>query len=352
VLAGGLFRALREIKEGEDIFIVYAKDYNWNCIKRPAYADLLSELARVIPRMWKFLPKNWAEAKAGRDHISRWLAKIIKGDMDGSISSLHSSSGSETLSPPLELVRRITFGPFVRKYTFKVWGKENEVNWEDKPYAKRARGRFTRSWNGDSTMNISFPEVLSDNGAIREFAGHVGLMRAPAYGTKILEDPMVAVDVGDLRVSIRIGGARLQQNLEKLKSIKSLEQLGSFLLPGKFWRVSYRNNPVDDSYPGKGWCGYLAIDQIRRKADHPSNLDTSEGIRDIVETLAELVRIGHGPIRKNWRNVPEKGRTPKEIVSSVIDALSQSRSFLTNPYLEFSKWLPTAFMRGLNSRYE
>ena len=112
-------------------------------------------------------------------------------------------------------------------------------------------------------MDIPFAEVLSDNGAIREFAGHIGLMRAPSFGTRLLEDPRVSVDVGDFRVSIRIGGAKLQQNLDRLKGIKSLEQLGSFLLPGKFWRVSYRNNHVDDSYPGKGWCGYLAIDQIR-----------------------------------------------------------------------------------------
>jgi hypothetical protein len=105
VLAGGLFRALRDIKMGEELFIVYAKDYNWDCIKIPAYADLLSELARDSPRMWKFLPKNWAEAKVGRDQISRWLRKLIDGNLDGSATSMHSSSGTEPLNAPMALVR-------------------------------------------------------------------------------------------------------------------------------------------------------------------------------------------------------------------------------------------------------
>ena len=46
-------------------------------------------------------------------------------------------------------------------------------------------------------------------------------IRVPTFGTRMLEDPRVSVDVGDLRVSIRIGGAKLQQNLDVLKGIRN-----------------------------------------------------------------------------------------------------------------------------------
>jgi hypothetical protein len=228
----------------------------------------------------------------------------------------------------MNLVRKITFGPFVRKYNFRVWGKDDGMLWENKPYARRARGLYTRSWNGESTMEVPFSEVLEDNGAIREFAGLVTKIRVPTFGTRMLEDPRVSVDVGDLRVSIRIGGAKLQQNLDVLKGIRNDRQLENWLNEGKFWRISYKNNPRDDAYPGMGWCGYLAIDQIRRGADLPVRLSEADGIKSMIDTLSEVVTHGHGPLRQNWRSVPEKGRTPREVVSSVIEILRQSRSFL------------------------
>ncbi len=53
----------------------------------------------------------------------------------------------------------------------------------------------------------------------------------------------------------------------------------------------------DDDYPGRGWCGYLAYDQIRRKALRPADLSTLVGIKDLISTLDHMVRHGQGDYR-------------------------------------------------------
>ena len=123
---------------------------------------------------------------------------------------------------------------------------------------------------------------------------------------------------------------------------KSLAQLRSWALTEKVWRVSYRNNPNDDNYPGRGgWCGYLAYDQIRRKAPTWANIGDPTDIRKLIGTLEELVRYGPGVVRPSWKSLPARvTKLPKEIVLSVIETLQQSSSFIPTPQLRVERWIP------------
>jgi hypothetical protein len=120
------------------------------------------------------------------------------------------------------------------------------------------------------------------------------------------------------------------------------------------WRVTFKNNPADEEeYPGGGWCGYLAIDQIIRKAAFPSRYRELEGAKSLIGSLKELVRSGVGSFRKNWRTL-KKGvlRSPKETVLSVIETLEQASSFIPAPPLKVERWIPLAILQGMCSKHK
>ena len=64
----------------------------------------------------------------------------------------------------------------------------------------------------------------------------------------------------------------------------------------KVWEVMFKEQTNEDKVPGRGWCGYLSIDQVRRDADTVQELD-SAGVLKLSETLDEMIRTSRGGIR-------------------------------------------------------
>jgi hypothetical protein len=118
VLPGGLFRALKDLGQGTELCIRYAKDYNWNELKEATFADMTREIAGLCPRTWKYVPKTWEQAKRNHDCVSRWLVKLVEGKLGA--DSMHLTCGGESLEPHVDLARLITFGPFCRKFCFRI----------------------------------------------------------------------------------------------------------------------------------------------------------------------------------------------------------------------------------------
>jgi hypothetical protein len=164
------------------------------------------EIAGVCPRTWKHVPKTWDQAKKGHDCISRWLVKLVEGKLGA--DHMHSTCGEEAQDSQLDLVRLITFGPFCRKFCFRIWGREGSRSWPSLSLNHGARLRYTEMWNGESTMVVPFAQVLKDNGPIRVLAASFR-SSAPKFGMKLGADLQITSEVGDLKVSIRLGRDRL-----------------------------------------------------------------------------------------------------------------------------------------------
>jgi len=340
VRPSGLFIALRDIMD-EEVVIKYSNEYDWSELKQRVFAGLSRQIAQEVPEMWAWIPKTWSEAKVSRDHISKWLVKVVEGRADIGTNPLHSSSSVQVLPPRDRLVRLITNGPFTRKYNFRLWERECRV-WPVIPYAAKNRKRFSECWNCEETMDVPFADLYSDNGPLRTLAMQIRGMDRPRFDTALKEDPMVSVKVGVLIIGVRFPKRGLESKLERISACRNKDQLRAILETEKMWRISYKNDPEDDKYPGRGWCGYLAIDQVRRKASQPAVISTNKGKMELIETLKEIVKIGQGDFRPTWRSLPRGAvRYPKEIVLSVIESLEQANSFLSIRSLELERWLPT-----------
>ncbi len=92
VLSSGLFRAIRDIRIGEELTIRYYKEYNWNKLKGAALRGLSDEVARRAPMMWSQISRDWTDLKTRRDQISRWVVKLVEGTLASLPEELHSSS--------------------------------------------------------------------------------------------------------------------------------------------------------------------------------------------------------------------------------------------------------------------
>ena len=352
VLPGGLFRALRDIKVGEELVIRYGSGYAWDALKDTALQALTQEVTSIIPLMWGVIPNIWSELKKRKDPLSRWISRLIEGKLQP--TSLHSSSDSSQLAnPKLELVRLISSGPFSRKFNFRIFGKEARRKWRNCEYDRNweTRRKFSTCWNGSSLMNIPFDKVMDENEPVRSLAGALKHTTLKIGDARLRDEPRITESSGEIRVSIRFGLRKKANLISGVNACKTLIQLREWALSQKIWRVSYRNNPVDDDYPGGGWCGYLAYDQIRRKLPKWANIKDPADVRRMIGSLEELVKYGPGVVHPSWRTLPSRvTKLPKEIVLSVIETLQQTSSFIPSPQLRVDRWIPMVLINGTCER--
>jgi hypothetical protein len=62
-------------------------------------------------------------------------------------------------------------------------------------------------------MAIPFSDVIMESEPIRSLSRLIANMGPPRFGSKLKEDPKVAVDTGQLKVSIRLGERKLVNHL-------------------------------------------------------------------------------------------------------------------------------------------
>ena len=164
---------------------------------------------------------------------------------------LHSSSNSDVPNPRDRLARLLTSGLNARRYNFRVWNRENDKSWNSVRYEQEDRGDYTKSWNYHSLMDVPFALICQDNENIRNFSRELNRMERPKTVPRLTACPQVSVKIGDLKITLNLGGRRLEFNLELINKCSNHEQLVDFSRRASIWRVSYRNNPMDDEYPKK-----------------------------------------------------------------------------------------------------
>ena len=126
-------------------------------------------------------------------------------------------------------------------------------------------------------MDVPFKEVMKDNGSIRTFGECLNKMQKPGKGAELSEVPDVLTCAGKIRLALRVRARQKQKLLRDLRDCTNRTQLRKTLEGRDLWRVSYKNDPADDNYPGRGWCGYLAYIQIRMGRDTPPDPSTDAG---------------------------------------------------------------------------
>jgi hypothetical protein len=84
-------------------------------------------------------------------------------------------------------------------------------------------------------------------------------------------------------VELKINQKSNNKSRIRIKSCKSKDELRAVLLEEKVWRVTFKEQLSEDKIPGQGWCGYLAVNQVRRNAEAVQVFDQA-GVRHLSET--------------------------------------------------------------------
>ena len=149
------------------------------------------------------------------------------------------------------------------------------------PYVHSANNGLLRLCR-TSFLDISWATVVKDNSAIRDLSNNVKKQQKPEGRLALTAVPEISIDEGCLRVKVVEGlGGKL---LKDLNQCRNVTQLRDIIAKTKAVRVSLRADPSDDDYPGGGWCGYLAFDQIRRNALRPVNIKDKEECNILIGT--------------------------------------------------------------------
>ena len=152
-----------------------------------------------------------------------------------------------------------------------------------------------------------------------------------------LKDPIIKVGKGRIRVELKINEKANNKGRMRIKACSNKDELRAALIEEKVWKVTFREQTNEDKVPGQGWCGYLAVDQVRRNSNAVQKLDLA-GARQLTETLDEIIRTSRGGIRKNWRDLDIIKLTNREVLFSVRDTLVNWSNRLTDG-LSRVRWL-------------
>ena len=87
------------------------------------------------------------------------------------------------------------------------------------------------------------------------------------------------------------------------------------------WKVTFREQTNEYRVPGRGWCGYLSVDQVWRDADTVQELD-SAGVLKLSETLDEMIRTIRGGVRAKLRGLGITKLSNREILLSFREKLA------------------------------
>ena len=179
----------------------------------------------------------------------------------------------------------------------------------------------------------------------------INRMQKPGKGADLSAVPDVLTYAGKKNDSPQGQDEAKHELLKDLQDCTNMVQLKKTLENKELWRVSYKNDPEDDKYPRRGWCGYLAYSEIKMGEDKPPDPSTDVGAQTMIAALKELVRFAPGSSRQNWASIPrEHMRYPKEILLTIIEKLSQMKSFLSNRNLPLLNWIPAKILDGTCAR--
>ena len=255
------------------------------------------EVSTEIPGMEKLVTTNWNALKMDKGHLSRWIRRLIEGNTKP--SELHGVKSwmGEHSKGMKDLVGFLTYGPNSEKYHFKHWGNTHT------PPTISLLGRnrlemYTQGWEGGETIHGNW-EMLTKfdvgNTNVQELYGKIMKKSKKAEdASRLIQEPQVDTLSGRVRVSLRLRGNKLKSRLKELNDCKNLAEIKGKLRRMNIWKVTFKEDRSEDKTPGKGWCGYLAIDQVRRASSSAKKIETQGEANMIKKTVDELYSIRTG----------------------------------------------------------
>jgi hypothetical protein len=306
--------------------------------------------------------RSWVDIKASSCALQTWVRRLIEGKGLG--NELHGILCHEDLEPLNSEEERmmiyLTFGPTSAKFNYKHFGHLiNEEVIETEIKTSRSGRRIKEpskkyiEWDGESIRRGSLEELLDcveGNPRIRE------LMDRVRKSLKTAREPRarshtVAADSGRIRIELKSTDRFNKKIRARLEACRDEEDLRTFLREEKLWRVTFKEDEDrEDLVPGQGWCGYLAIDQVRRQSDLVGGMN-QEGIQHLKETLDEIINCSVGGIRSHWRDLGSEELTTREVLLSVKDTLTNWRAGLKDS-LEEARWLNARNIYGTCGRWD
>ena len=162
--------------------------------------------------------------------------------------------------------------------------------------------KFTR-FDGTNVI-VGDPAVIIDcdrgNARILELMDRIKKSIAATSKSNVPpKDPIIKVGKGRIRVELKVNEKPSNKSRMRIKACRNNDELRSALME---WKVTFKEQTSEDKVPGRGWCGYLSIDQVRRNADTVQELD-SAGVLKLSETLDEMIRTSRGGFRAKWRGL-------------------------------------------------
>ena len=163
------------------------------------------------------------------------------------------------------------------------------------------------------------------------------------------KDPIIKVGKGRIRVELKVNEKPSNKSRMRIKACRNKDELRSALMEEKVWKVTFKEQTSEDKVPGRGWCGYLSIDQVRRDADTVQEMDLA-GVLKLSETLDEMIRTGRGSVREKWRGLGITKLSNREILLSVRDTLANWGNRMTDG-LSSVRWLNAKNIYGTCERW-
>ena len=142
-------------------------------------------------------------------------------------------------------------------------------------HIRKRMGRW-KEWGGGDTIEGTvgmLNDIDRENVNVRGLIAQTKIVKGKTRG-KLSKGPKVVTMAGRVKVALEMRERKMKKELGQINQCTDKETLRETLKGMDIWRVSVKEAAdVEDKIPTAGWCGYLAIDQIRRGLAEPNDLN-------------------------------------------------------------------------------
>jgi hypothetical protein len=329
-LAEDGFIIVTEDCQNEELFTNYGPSYNWDFLKQRALTALRVEIKNLFPKMCDWIPEEWSELKGKKGRLG-WIRRLIEGKTTN--NERHGIKGWEGREDMRALICYLTFGPTTVKFDYKHHDQDNNLGEEDPMSKTQVEG-----WDGVKfkTLDASTIFGINGNSKAKELLNkEEGVKEITMDKTKL---PVIKTSANRVSIEMKISAKSRKVVMENLMRCNNDEEIRATLGEMKIWKVKIKERGEENCIPANGWCGYLAIDQIRREGDTPVDMEEKEGVASVLATAKELYAANTSSVRNNWMAYTTQKRTPKEVLASVIETLKGWRGLMSKT-LEKPRWM-------------
>ena len=309
---------------------------------------------------------RWASLKGSHDHVNSWVKRMIEGNIAATekhgIWGWNEETEEQTTD---DLMCFLTFGPTCKKFNFKHWGQDIPIP-ELHQVNKASTALYTEMWE-EGGIIMGKVQMLKDinkgNPTISQLMGRVKAAKK-AVRRPVTKEPTIASESGRIKISLRFTERKRTAYLKIINDCKTREQLRSALKSMKIWKVVFKQQPLEeDLILGNGWCGYVAMNQIRRGGELATNMGQmgASGLRKqsvaqagaarMLETVKDIYDSSTGTIRPSWVSLDTTRLKGREILLSVIDTLRNWEYRLVDS-LESARWLNAKNLYGTCNKWK